>query len=88
MINPAYPANIGSYAGEVIKSEKGHIVIKADADIGVRDLLQVFEQVSAKPTLLHVKAMKMQGKRYLVSRVVMSLLSIPINKLGQVQSSI
>ncbi|MDQ1273058.1 MAG: family peptidase, partial [Planctomycetota bacterium] len=63
MINPAYPANIGSYAGEVIKSEKGHIVIKADADIGVRDLLQVFEQVSAKPTLLHVKAMKMQGKK-------------------------
>lgn len=63
MINPAYPANIGSYAGKVIKSEKGHIVIKADADIGVRDLLQVFEQVSAKPTLLHVKTMKMQGKK-------------------------
>ncbi|CAG1769509.1 partial putative protease, partial [uncultured bacterium] len=63
MINPSYPANIGSYAGEVIKSEKGHIVIKAHADIGVRDLLQVFEQVSAKPTLLHVKAMKMHGKK-------------------------
>lgn len=63
MINPSYPANIGSYAGEVIKSEKGHIVIKAHADIGVRDLLQIFEQVPAKPILLHVKAMKMHGKK-------------------------
>ncbi|MDO8140959.1 MAG: U32 family peptidase [Candidatus Brocadiales bacterium] len=63
MINPAYPANIGSYAGEVIKSEKGYIKIRADADIGVRDLLQVFENSSKEPTLLHVKNIKVNGKR-------------------------
>ncbi|MCF6154740.1 MAG: U32 family peptidase [Candidatus Brocadia sp.] len=63
MINPSYPANIGSYAGEVIRSEKGSIVIRADANIGVRDLLQVFENFRGKPTLLHVKNIKVNGKR-------------------------
>ncbi|MBI2470777.1 MAG: U32 family peptidase [Planctomycetes bacterium] len=63
MINPSYPANIGSYAGEVIKSEKGYIKIRADAEIGVRDLLQVFEDGSKEPTLLHVKNIKANGKR-------------------------
>ncbi|HHT9137944.1 MAG TPA: peptidase U32 family protein [Candidatus Wunengus sp. YC60] len=63
MINPAYPANIGSYAGEVIKSEKGYIKIRADAEIGVRDLLQVFENSSEEPSLLHVKNIKVNGKR-------------------------
>ncbi|HHT9114359.1 MAG: U32 family peptidase [Planctomycetes bacterium] len=63
MINPSYPANIGSYAGEVIKSGKGYVTIRADADIGVRDLLQVFENSSEKPALLHVKNIKVDGKR-------------------------
>ncbi len=63
MINPSYPANMGSYAGEVIRSEKGCVVIKADAEIGVRDLLRVFEQVSANPALLYVKTIKVKGKR-------------------------
>lgn len=63
MINPSYPANMGSYAGEVIRSEKGYVVIRADADIGVRDLLQVFENIRTKPTLLHVKTIKVNGKR-------------------------
>ena len=63
MINPSYPANIGSYAGEVIKSGKGYVTIRADADIGVRDLLQVFENSSEKPALLHVKNLKVNGKR-------------------------
>lgn len=63
MINPSYPANIGFYAGEVIRSEKGYVVIRADADIGVRDLLQVFENIRGKPTLLHVKNIKINGKR-------------------------
>jgi len=63
MINPSYPANIGSYAGEVIKSGKGYVIIRADADIGVRDLLQVFENSSEEPALLHVKNIKVDGKR-------------------------
>ena len=63
MINPSYPANIGSYAGEVIKSGKGCVTIRADADIGVRDLLQVFENSSEEPALLHVKNIKVDGKR-------------------------
>ena len=63
MINPSYPANIGSYAGEVIKSGKGYVTIRANADIGVRDLLQVFENSSEEPALLHVKNIKMDGKR-------------------------
>src|SRR3972149_6820987 len=33
------------------------------ADIGVRDLLQVFENSSEKPALLHVKNIKVDGKR-------------------------
>ncbi|MFN3532145.1 MAG: peptidase U32 family protein [Candidatus Brocadia sp.] len=63
MINPSYPANMGSYAGEVIRSEKGYVVIRADADIGVRDLLQVFENIRTKPALLHVKTVRVNGKR-------------------------
>ena len=63
MINPSYPANIGSYAGEVIKSGKGYVTIRADAEIGVRDLLQVFENSSEEPALLHVKNIKVDGKR-------------------------
>ncbi|MDE2217449.1 MAG: U32 family peptidase [Planctomycetota bacterium] len=62
-VNPAYPANIGSYAGEVIKSGKGCVTIKADAEIGVRDLLQVFENSFEEPALLHVKNIKMDGER-------------------------
>ncbi len=62
-INPDYPANIGSYAGEVIKSEKGVVTIRADAEIGVRDLLQVFENSKEKPSLLHVETIKVRGKR-------------------------
>lgn len=63
VINPFYPANIGAYAGVVIRSEKGHITIKADTEIGVRDLLQIFENDSAKPTLLHIKTLAMRGKK-------------------------
>ena len=63
IVNPSYPANMGLYAGEVIRSEKNHIVVRAEACIGVRDLLQVFDNVSAKPALLHVKTIKVNGKR-------------------------
>jgi U32 family peptidase len=63
MINPSYPANIGSYAGKVVKSGKGRITIKADAEIGVRDLLQIFEDNLTKPTLLPVKDIMVKGKR-------------------------
>lgn len=63
MINSSYPANVGSYAGEVIKSEKGCLTIRADTEIGVRDLLQVFENTLAKPALLSVKTIVMKGKR-------------------------
>jgi len=63
MINPSYPANIGSYAGEVIKSGKGYVIIRAGAEIGVRDLLQVFENSAEEPALLHVKSIKVDGRR-------------------------
>jgi len=63
IINSSYPANIGLYVGEVIRSEDNHIVVRAEGSIGVRDLLQVFEGVSAKPALLHVKSIKVNGKR-------------------------
>ncbi len=63
MVNPLYPSNRGLYAGEVIKAEKGYILIRAATDIGVRDLLQVFEDFGAKPSLLHVKTLKIDGKR-------------------------
>jgi len=63
IVNPSYPANMGLYAGEVIRSDEKHIVVKAEANIGVRDLLQVFENVSSKPALLHVKSVKVNGKR-------------------------
>lgn len=62
MVNPAYPANMGSYAGEIIKSAEGCVVIKADVEIGIRDLLQVFENVSGKPSLLPVKKITVNGK--------------------------
>src|SRR5574341_1185788 len=63
MINPSYPANIGSYTGEVIKSEKGYVTIRADADIGVRDLLRVFGNISEEPALLYVKNIKVNGRK-------------------------
>ncbi|HHT9104757.1 MAG TPA: DUF3656 domain-containing U32 family peptidase [Candidatus Wujingus californicus] len=63
MINSSYPSNIGSYAGEIIKSEKGYIVIRADVEIGVRDLLQVFENTDAEPELLYVKGIQRNGRR-------------------------
>ncbi len=62
IVNPSYPANMGLYAGEVIRSDENHIVVKAETSIGIRDLLQVFENVSAKPALLHVKTIKVNGK--------------------------
>lgn len=62
-INPSYPANIGSYAGEVIDARRGYVVIRADSDIGVRDLLQVFDNAQAEPSLLPVKTIKIEGKR-------------------------
>ena len=63
MINSSYPSNIGSYAGEIIKSEKGYIVIRAGVEIGVRDLLQVFENTNAEPELLYVKGIQRNGRR-------------------------
>ncbi len=63
IVTPSYPANIGLYVGEVIRSEDNHIVVRSEGSIGVRDLLQVFEDVSAKPALLHVKSIKVNGKR-------------------------
>ncbi|MBT3877918.1 MAG: U32 family peptidase [Candidatus Scalindua sp.] len=62
LVNPSYPANMGLYAGEVLKSERGYVSIRAEASIGVRDLLQVFEDASTKPSLLHVKSIKVNGK--------------------------
>jgi putative protease len=62
IVNPSYPANMGLYAGEVIRSDENHIVVKAETSIGIRDLLQVFENVSAIPALLHVKTIKVNGK--------------------------
>ncbi|MCP4252813.1 MAG: U32 family peptidase, partial [Candidatus Scalindua sp.] len=63
IINPSYPANMGLYAGEVTGSGRNYIEVMAEANIGVRDLLQVFENASAKPALLHVKSIKVNGKR-------------------------
>lgn len=63
MINSSYPANIGSYAGEVIQAGNGYLTIKADTEIGVRDLLQVFENNLTKPILLPVKAIVVKGKK-------------------------
>ena len=63
MINSSYPSNIGSYAGEIIKSENGYVVIRADVEIGVRDLLQVFENTNAEPELLYVKDIQRNGRR-------------------------
>ncbi|MCE7911980.1 MAG: hypothetical protein DCC43_09445 [Candidatus Brocadia sp.] len=62
-INPSYPANVGSYAGEVIDTRRGKVVIRADNDIGVRDLLQVFDNSQAEPSLLHVKSLEIDGRR-------------------------
>ena len=47
----------------MIKSEKGYIVIRADVEIGVRDLLQVFENTNAEPELLYVKGIQRNGRR-------------------------
>ncbi|MCP4266676.1 MAG: U32 family peptidase [Candidatus Brocadiaceae bacterium] len=63
IINPSYPANMGLYAGVVIKSKDDHIVLRAAVSIGVRDLLQVFEDGSVQKSLLHVKSIKVNGKR-------------------------
>ncbi len=62
IVNPSYPANIGLYAGVVIKSEDDHFVLRAAASVGIRDLLQVFEDGSARKALLHVKSIKVNGK--------------------------
>ncbi|BBO17768.1 collagenase-like protease, PrtC family [Candidatus Brocadia pituitae] len=62
-INPSYPANIGSYAGEVIDARRGYVVIRADSDIGVRDLLQVFDNAQTEPSLLPVKTIAIEGKQ-------------------------
>lgn len=62
-INPSYPANVGSYAGEIIDTRRGKVVIRADNDIGVRDLLQVFDNAQAEPSLLHVKTLEINGRR-------------------------
>lgn len=63
MINPSYPANTGTCAGKVLKSEKGRITVKAYTEIGVRDLLQIFEDNFTKPSLLPVKNIMVKGKR-------------------------
>ncbi|MHC4269206.1 MAG: peptidase U32 family protein [Planctomycetota bacterium] len=63
IVNPLYPANMGLYAGVVIESEDDHIVLRAAAGIGVRDLLQVFEDGSVQKSLLHVKNIKVNDKR-------------------------
>ena len=63
IVNPTYPANMGLYAGVVIKSENDQIVLRAAAGIGVRDLLQVFEDGSAQKSLLHVKNIMVNDKR-------------------------
>lgn len=62
-INPFYPANIGAYAGEVTKQGKGCITVRADAEIGVRDLLQFFENGAKEPALLPVRNIRVNGKR-------------------------
>lgn len=63
VVNLAYPANTGCYVGEIVRSERGLVTVRADAGIGVRDLLQVFETSFAKPVLLPVKNVKVNGKR-------------------------
>jgi putative protease len=63
IVNPSYPANIGLYAGVVIKSDDDCIVLRAAASIGIRDLLQVFEDGSSQKSLLHVKSIIVNGKR-------------------------
>jgi len=63
MVNLAYPANTGCCVGEIVRSERGFVAVRADAEIGVRDLLQVFEDGFVKPALLPVKNVKVDGKR-------------------------
>ncbi len=63
IVNPSYPANMGLYSGVVIKSKDDYLVLKAATSIGVRDLLQIFEDGSAQRSLLHVKSIKVNGKR-------------------------
>ncbi|MEK7733346.1 MAG: peptidase U32 family protein, partial [Planctomycetota bacterium] len=62
-VNLAYPANTGCCVGEIVRSERGFVAVRADAEIGVRDLLQVFEKSFASPALLPVKNVKVNGKR-------------------------
>lgn len=62
-VNLAYPANTGCCVGEIVRSERGFVTVRADAEIGVRDLLQVFENSVASPALLPVKNVKVNGKR-------------------------
>lgn len=63
IVNSCYPANMGLYAGVVIKSEDNYIVLRAAASVGVRDLLQVFENGTVQKSLLYVKIIKINGKR-------------------------
>ena len=61
-VNLAYPANTGCRVGEIVRSERGFVAVRADTEIGVRDLLQVFETGFASPALLPVKNIKVNGK--------------------------
>ncbi|MDR4509078.1 MAG: U32 family peptidase [Candidatus Brocadiaceae bacterium] len=62
LINPSYPANIGACAGEVLSANKGYLTIRADAKIGVRDLLQIFEKPNTPPFLLPVQSITVDRK--------------------------
>ncbi|MCF6149440.1 MAG: U32 family peptidase [Candidatus Kuenenia sp.] len=62
IVNPAYPANIGVFAGKVIDSQKGRLTIKASVGIGVRDLLQVFDIQGRNPELLPVRNIQVKGR--------------------------
>ena len=63
VVNLAYPANTGCCVGEIVRSERGFVTVRADAEIGVRDLLQVFENGFTSPALLPVKNVRVNGKR-------------------------
>ncbi len=63
IVNPTYPANMGLYAGVVMKSEDDHIVLKVATGIGARDLLQIFEDDSMQKSLLHVKHIMVNNER-------------------------
>lgn len=63
VVNLAYPANTGCCVGEIVRSLRGFVTVRADAEIGVRDLLQVFEDGFASPALLPVRNVKVNGKK-------------------------